>query len=206
MKRVLLAGLAILVAWMLIDLLLHRLFLAPIYEASTSLWRPFDQMNVALIYAVTLALIGVFVGTYKLLVRPKSLARHRPRAGGLRWACSRCLSGIWHFHSYAYPTFVGMGMVRWRVVEGARCRRCRGSRDRRILRSCQRWAAHTAVWRTTPPSFGGRMRGDDEQSGHLFSFLSPSQRVPSDHPLRPIREMTDEALRRLSPRLRSMRR
>jgi hypothetical protein len=74
MKRVLLAGLAILVAWMLIDLLLHRLFLAPIYEASTRLWRPFDQMNVALIYAVSLALIGVFVGTYKLLVRPKSLA------------------------------------------------------------------------------------------------------------------------------------
>jgi hypothetical protein len=31
-------------------------------------------MNVALIYAVSLALIGVFVGTYKLLVRPKSLA------------------------------------------------------------------------------------------------------------------------------------
>jgi len=73
MKRVLLAGLAILAAWMLIDLLLHRLLLAPIYEASTSLWRPFDQMNVALIYAVTLALIGVFVGTYTLLVRPKSL-------------------------------------------------------------------------------------------------------------------------------------
>jgi hypothetical protein len=49
-----LQALAILVAWMLIDLLLHRLFLAPIYEASRSLWRPFDQMNVALIYAVTL--------------------------------------------------------------------------------------------------------------------------------------------------------
>ena len=30
MKRVLLAGLAILFAWMLIDVLLHRLFLAPI--------------------------------------------------------------------------------------------------------------------------------------------------------------------------------
>ena len=31
------------------------------------------------------------------------------------------------------------------------------------------------------------MRGDDEQSGHLFSYLSPEQRVPADHPLRPIR-------------------
>ena len=44
------------------------------------------------------------------------------------------------------------------------------------------------------------MRGDDEQSGHLFSYLSPEQRVPADHPLRPIRVMTDDALRRLSPR------
>jgi len=48
------------------------------------------------------------------------------------------------------------------------------------------------------------MRGDDEQSGHLFSYLSPEQRVPSDHPLRRIRGMTDEALRRLSPRFEAM--
>lgn len=44
------------------------------------------------------------------------------------------------------------------------------------------------------------MRGDDEQSGHLFSHLSPEQRVPADHPLRTIRVMTDDALRRLSLR------
>jgi hypothetical protein len=72
-KRSLLAGLAILVVWTLLDTLAHRLFLAPIYDASASLWRPFDQMNVALIYTVTLALIGIFVGAYALLVRPKSL-------------------------------------------------------------------------------------------------------------------------------------
>ena len=73
MKRPLLAGLAILIAWMLLDLLMHRLFLAPLYEASTELWRPFDQMNVALIYTVTIVLISVVVGIYGLLVRPKSL-------------------------------------------------------------------------------------------------------------------------------------
>lgn len=43
------------------------------------------------------------------------------------------------------------------------------------------------------------MHGDDEQAGHLFSYLSPEQRVPADHPLRPIRRMTDAALRQLSP-------
>lgn len=44
------------------------------------------------------------------------------------------------------------------------------------------------------------MRGDDEQTGHMFSYLSPEERVPPDHPLRPIRGMTDAALARLSPR------
>jgi transposase len=44
------------------------------------------------------------------------------------------------------------------------------------------------------------MRGDDQQTSHLCSYLSPEQRVPVDHPLRPIRAMTDEALRRLSPK------
>jgi transposase len=48
------------------------------------------------------------------------------------------------------------------------------------------------------------VRGDDEQSGHLFSYLSPEQRVAVDHPLRTIRTMTDEALRRLSPRFEAM--
>jgi hypothetical protein len=44
------------------------------------------------------------------------------------------------------------------------------------------------------------MRGDDQQSSHLFSYLSPEHRVPPDHPLRSIRTMTDEALRHLSPK------
>ena len=48
------------------------------------------------------------------------------------------------------------------------------------------------------------MRGDDQQRGHLFSYLSPEQRVPADHPLRAIRQMTDEALRQLSPQFEAI--
>ena len=44
------------------------------------------------------------------------------------------------------------------------------------------------------------MRGADEQSGSMFSYLSPEERVPADHPLRAVRRMTDRALARLSPR------
>ena len=44
------------------------------------------------------------------------------------------------------------------------------------------------------------MRGHDEQTTHMFSYLSPEQRVPADHPLRAIRTLTDQALRTLSRR------
>jgi transposase len=48
------------------------------------------------------------------------------------------------------------------------------------------------------------MRGEDTQQGAIFSYLSPEQRVPADHPLRPIREMTDRILPRLGPRFEEM--
>jgi len=48
------------------------------------------------------------------------------------------------------------------------------------------------------------MRGDDIQQDAMFSYLSPEQRVPADHPLRPIRRMVDTVLKRLSPRFEAM--
>jgi transposase len=42
------------------------------------------------------------------------------------------------------------------------------------------------------------MRGQDEQQGAVFSYVSAEQRVAADHPLRRIREFTDAALRGLS--------
>src|SRR5205823_4603941 len=44
------------------------------------------------------------------------------------------------------------------------------------------------------------MRGADGQQSGMFSYVSPERRIPADHPLRPIREMTDEVLRHLSRR------
>src|SRR5947207_532240 len=47
---------------------------------------------------------------------------------------------------------------------------------------------------------GGRpMRGWDARSDALFSYVNCEARVPKDHPLRPIRQIVDEALRALSP-------
>src|SRR2546426_7064404 len=44
------------------------------------------------------------------------------------------------------------------------------------------------------------MRGADGRQAGMFSYVSPERRIPVDHPLRPIREMTDEVLRHLSRR------
>src|SRR5258706_890935 len=44
------------------------------------------------------------------------------------------------------------------------------------------------------------MRGEHEQQAGMYSYISPEQRVPADHPLRPMRKMTDEIFRQLSPR------
>lgn len=44
------------------------------------------------------------------------------------------------------------------------------------------------------------MRGDDPRHDGMFSYITPEARVRADHPLRPIRQMTDAALARLSSR------
>jgi transposase len=48
------------------------------------------------------------------------------------------------------------------------------------------------------------MRGHDHQAAHLFSYVSPEQRIPADHPLRAIRQMTDRVLATLSPKFTRM--
>ena len=48
------------------------------------------------------------------------------------------------------------------------------------------------------------MRGADLQQSALFSYLSPEQRVPKDHPLRKLLPRVDAALARMSRRFTAM--
>src|SRR4030095_2894525 len=48
------------------------------------------------------------------------------------------------------------------------------------------------------------MRGHDDQTNHMFSYLSPEQRVRADHPLRAVRRLTDEVLVAFAPRFTKM--
>jgi transposase len=44
------------------------------------------------------------------------------------------------------------------------------------------------------------MRGADDRTGAMFSYISMEERIPLEHPLRAVRRMTDRALARISPR------
>ena len=48
------------------------------------------------------------------------------------------------------------------------------------------------------------MRGEDTQQSTMFSYLSPEERVPATHPLRPIRTLVDGVLARLDDRFEQM--
>ena len=45
------------------------------------------------------------------------------------------------------------------------------------------------------------MRGEDQQQHELFGYGTLEERVPQDHPLRPIRAMVEEALKAMDGRL-----
>jgi transposase len=48
------------------------------------------------------------------------------------------------------------------------------------------------------------MRGHDQHQESMFSYISPEKRVPADHPLRRVRELTDRALQELSAKFGEM--
>ncbi len=48
------------------------------------------------------------------------------------------------------------------------------------------------------------MRGEDAKQATMFSIISPERRVPQDHPLRPIKAMTDAVLRSMSKQFDAM--
>ena len=48
------------------------------------------------------------------------------------------------------------------------------------------------------------MRGPNREQDDIFSYRSPAERVPSDHPLRMVKDMANRALKELSPEFSKM--
>jgi hypothetical protein len=66
-KRTIWAIAAVFVTWSILDFILHGVLLQPMYEATSNLWRPMSEMNMGLIYLVTLVAAACFVLIYGLV-------------------------------------------------------------------------------------------------------------------------------------------
>ena len=97
-KRIILAILAVFVAWSMLDFVLHGLLLQSTYEATANLWRPMDQINMPLLYFVTLVFTTCFVLIYSFFIEQKSL-KNGIRFGVLFGLATGISMG---FGSYAY--------------------------------------------------------------------------------------------------------
>jgi transposase len=92
----------------------------------------------------------------------------------------------------------------WLLAEPGRALVCRAHEQTKMTRGGIDIAIPTYYHARTSFNGSERMRGSDEQTSHIFNYLSPEQRVRPDHPLRAIRRMTDEALTTLSPQFAKM--
>jgi hypothetical protein len=72
-KRILLATLAVFVAWEILDYFIHMVILSSSYEATAHLWRSADQMKTGLMLIVVILVSLLFVTIYARLISPKNL-------------------------------------------------------------------------------------------------------------------------------------
>ena len=73
LKKILLATLAVFVVWVILDFIIHGWLLAPLYEQTSHLWRPMEEMKMLVMYLTTLIAAFFFSAVYGWLVRPKNI-------------------------------------------------------------------------------------------------------------------------------------
>lgn len=72
LRKSIVAGAIIFILWCIIDFVMHGLILGSAYAESASLWRPMQEMNMWLIYLVTVVSVAVFTAIYTLFVQDKN--------------------------------------------------------------------------------------------------------------------------------------
>ncbi len=65
------AAVAIFILWSIIDFIMHGFILGSAYADTANLWRPMEEMNIWLIYLVTVVTAGVFTTIYSLFIQGK---------------------------------------------------------------------------------------------------------------------------------------
>lgn len=75
MKRIVLAVLAVFVAWSVMDIVIHGLILGPTYMDTAQMWRPEKEMKMGLMRFVVFVSAITFVSLYSCFVGKKSVGR-----------------------------------------------------------------------------------------------------------------------------------
>lgn len=78
-KKIALSIVTIFAVWSLMDMLIHGVWLMPIYKDTADLWRPYPEMKMGLMHLITFIMAIPFTLGYTLLVNPKTICR------GVRW-------------------------------------------------------------------------------------------------------------------------
>ncbi len=73
LKKTIWAVITVFIALSILDFLIHGVLLKSTYQATASLWRPEDEMNMPLMSFVTLVFSICFVAIYSYFIEPKSL-------------------------------------------------------------------------------------------------------------------------------------
>ena len=73
-RKVLLAAVAVFVAWAALDFVIHQLILGPTYATLPQLWRPQGEMKLGVMFLVVFIAALAFAALYAYFVRPKSVA------------------------------------------------------------------------------------------------------------------------------------
>jgi hypothetical protein len=74
MKRVILAVVVVFLAWSVMDFVIHGVILASSYAATPSLWRPMQEMKMAVMYLTVLIAALCFVLVYALFFADKTIS------------------------------------------------------------------------------------------------------------------------------------
>lgn len=110
------ASFAVFIAWSALDFVIHGMLLQKTYQATASMWRPMDDMNIGLMHAVTLIAALAFTGIYHVIAREKS-----PRTGVVYGLLYGVATGVsMGFGSYCYmpiPLSLAWGWLLGTLVE-----------------------------------------------------------------------------------------
>jgi hypothetical protein len=74
MRRVVLAVIAVFLAWSVLDFVIHGMILASSYAATPSLWRPMNEMKMTVMYLSVLIATLCFVLVYVLFLTRRGVS------------------------------------------------------------------------------------------------------------------------------------